>query len=225
MKITLIEAFDIPDSWYKCLKACLEYGYEYTIERGSREGMKRKEFDYVTIKIEKPWIEPRVPDVPKDVPPPTDSRFVNEYMVYFMSGEVKEDLDYTYGERINDYPFKAMRFSQIKEVINMLKEIHETNQACIAVAMPTDILLKEPPCLREIDCRVRYGALHLIVYFRSWDLWGGYPTNMIVLQQLKEYIAKEIGVKDGKLIASSKGLHLYETEWKLARQVLGVKNV
>jgi len=36
---------------------------------------------------------------------------------------------------------------------------------------------------------------------------------------LKEYMAGEIGVSDGELIASSKGLHLYEYSWELAMVV------
>jgi thymidylate synthase len=34
---------------------------------------------------------------------------------------------------------------------------------------------------------------------------------------LKEYMSSEIGVEDGELIASSKGLHLYEYTWELAK--------
>jgi thymidylate synthase len=33
-------------------------------------------------------------------------------------------------------------------------------------------------------------------------------------------MAKEIGVKDGNIIAFSKGLHLYEHCWDLAKMVL-----
>ncbi|MDP6180542.1 MAG: hypothetical protein QGG48_11680 [Desulfatiglandales bacterium] len=35
---------------------------------------------------------------------------------------------------------------------------------------------------------------------------------------LKEYIAEEIGVDDGEIIVSSKGLHLYDYTWELAKQ-------
>ena len=34
---------------------------------------------------------------------------------------------------------------------------------------------------------------------------------------MKEYMAGEIGVGDGEIIAISKGLHLYEYSWELAR--------
>jgi thymidylate synthase len=34
---------------------------------------------------------------------------------------------------------------------------------------------------------------------------------------LKEYMAQEIGVADGQIIAASKGVHLYDYVWELAK--------
>ena len=92
-----------------------------------------------------------------------------------------------------------------------------TNQAIMEIGMPSDIKLVDPPCLRLIDTRLRYGKLHFILYFRSWDLWGGFPSNLGGLQLVKQYMAEEIGVDDGEIIAVSKGLHLYDYAWDLAK--------
>jgi len=59
--------------------------------------------------------------------------------------------------------------------------------------------------------------LNFVVYFRSWDLWSGFSANLGGIQLLKEYMAGEIGVEDGEIIASSKGLHLYDYTWELAK--------
>ena len=67
---------------------------------------------------------------------------------------------------------------------------------------------------------VQDGALHFILYFRSWDLWAGFPSNLAAIQLLKEYMSAEIGVEDGELVAMSKGMHLYEYTWDLAKIVL-----
>ena len=99
---------------------------------------------------------------------------------------------------------------------------YNTNQAFMAVGSKESISLSDPPCLRAIDTRIREGRLHFIVYFRSWDLWAGFPSNLAAIQLLKEYIAGEIGVEDGELIATSKGLHLYEYSWELARTTAGM---
>jgi thymidylate synthase len=48
-------------------------------------------------------------------------------------------------------------------------------------------------------------------------LWNGFPANLGAIQLLKEYMAENIGVEDGEIIAASKGLHLYDYIWELAK--------
>lgn len=116
--------------------------------------------------------------------------------------------------------------SQIETVIERFKTNHGTNQCSMSVAMPSDIHLDDPPCLREVDCRIiapdglqdgEAPALHFIVYFRSWDLWGGFPANLAALRLMQEYMAENIGVEAGEIIAASKGLHIYDHAWNVAR--------
>jgi len=92
----------------------------------------------------------------------------------------------------------------------------------MSVGDERSIFLSDPPCLRGIDTRIRDNRLNFIVYFRSWDLWAGFPSNLAAIQVLKEYMASEIGVDDGELIAFSKGLHLYEYAWELAKATLRI---
>jgi thymidylate synthase len=87
----------------------------------------------------------------------------------------------------------------------------------MAVGNAASIFLDDPQCLRGIDTRIRYGKLHFIPYFRSWDLWAGFPSNLAAIQLVKEYMAREIGVEDGEIIVASKGLHLYDYCWDLAK--------
>jgi len=95
------------------------------------------------------------------------------------------------------------------------------NQMCMEVGAPSDMLLQDPPCLRLIDTRIQDGQLHFIVYFRSWDLWGGFPANLAAIQLLKEHMALAIGVESGVTVAVSKGLHLYDYVWELAELLRG----
>jgi thymidylate synthase len=97
---------------------------------------------------------------------------------------------------------------------------YNTNQGYMAVGSSASIFLEDPQCLRGIDTKIRNDKLHFFVYFRSWDLWGGFPANLGGIQILKEYMASEIGVGDGEIIAASKGLHLYDYSWDLAKAVL-----
>ena len=108
--------------------------------------------------------------------------------------------------------------NQIEWVIDTYREYgHRNNQMVLQVAHPSDLTLLDPPCLRSIDTRIQDNALHFFVYFRSWDLWNGLPANLAAIQHLKEYMAAEIGVKDGEMIVESKGLHLYGYAEDLAK--------
>ncbi len=209
MDISLIEARDLPEAWFLCLRQTLIKGYEYVIERGSYAGQRRKELDFVVVQVRHPGTRPLVPDVPQGVPPPSSMEYVESYLPYLMTSHKREGEQYTYGQYLE---------KQIAEVIRMYREDgFNTNQAFMAVGDANSIKLTDPPCLRAIDTRVREGRLHFVVYFRSWDLWAGFPSNLAAIQVLKEYMAEEIGVQDGELIAMSKGLHLYEYAWELAR--------
>jgi thymidylate synthase len=209
MNISVIEARDLSEAWFLCLRKTLTEGYEYKIDRGSYAGQRRKELDFVIVHIRNPGTEPLVPDVPQGVPPPTSMEYVESYLPYLMTAHKGEGEQYTYGQYLE---------KQIPKVIKMYKEDgFNTNQAFLAVGDDQSISLDDPPCLRAIDTRIRDNKLHFFVYFRSWDLWAGFPSNLAAIQLLKEYMASEIGVDDGELIASSKGLHLYEYAWELAR--------
>jgi len=219
MNIELIKSFDIPDAWYRSLRRVLEKGHIYTIDRGSFIGHLRKELDFVVIHITNPGSRPLVPDIPPNVntPVPTSMEFVNKYMEKIFTPFKTKNESYTYGERLTG------EIDQIKEIIKMYKDQgHGTNQGCMEVAMPIDILLGDPPCLRLIDTRIRHNKLHFFMYFRSWDLWSGLPTNLAGLQLLKEYISKKICVDDGELIAFSKGLHLYDFQIPFAKERIGI---
>lgn len=215
LNITQITARDLSEAWFLCLRKVLAEGYKYKIERGSYQGQHRKELDYVVIHIKNPGSRPLVPFVPQGVPPPSTMEYVESYLPYLMASHKAEGEQYTYGQYLE---------KQIAEVIRMYREDgHNTNQAFMAVGDAGSISLSDPPCLRSIDTRVRDNKLHFMVYFRSWDLWAGLPSNLAAIQLLKEYMADEIGVSDGEIIAASKGLHLYEYSWELARTAAGIK--
>jgi thymidylate synthase len=188
----------------------LTHGYEYVISSGSSGtgGTRRKELDCVSVQISSPGIRPLVPDVPPGVPPPTSEEYLQEYLNYLLTSAKQPNEEYTYGEYLEP---------QFSEVVDMYRRGgHDTNQACMNVGDRDSIYLKDPPCLRCVDTRVRYGKLHWYVYFRSWDLNGAFPTNLGGLQLAKEMMADMIGVEDGELFAFSKGLHIYDSAWEVA---------
>jgi len=113
---------------------------------------------------------------------------------------------------------------QVKLLIYTYRKYgHRNNQMVLQVAQPTDMLLKDPPCLRHIDTRIQDGRLHFFPYFRSWDLYGGFPANLAAIEILKQHCASEIGVENGEITASSKGIHLYDHCWEIAEVLRGKK--
>jgi len=214
VKISLIEARDLSEAWFLCLRKVLTEGYEYKIDRGSYAGQHRKELDFVIVQVRNPGTRPLIPDVPQGVPPPSTMEYIESYLPYLMTAHKAEGEQYTYGQYLEE---------QIPKVIKMYKEDgYNTNQAYMAVGDAESISLADPPCLRGIDTKIRDGRLNFIVYFRSWDLWAGFPSNLAAIQLLKEYMASEIGVGDGEIIALSKGLHLYQYSWGLAEAAAGM---
>jgi thymidylate synthase len=211
VRISQIEARDLSEAWFLCLCKILSDGYEYKIERGSYSGQLRKEMDFVVVQINNPGIRPLTPSVPPGVPSPTSMDYIESYLPYLMTAHKREGEQYTYGQYLE---------GQIKEVIRMYcQDGHNTNQAFMTVGDSHSIFLSDPPCLRAIDTRIRDGKLSFVVYFRSWDLWAGFPSNLAAIQLLKEYMASEIGINDGEIIALSKGLHLYQYSWELAKTI------
>ncbi len=209
MEISSIEARDLSEAWFLCLRRVMTHGREYKIERGSYVGHCRKELDFIVLHVRHPGRRPLVPDVPPGVPPPSSMEYVENYLQYLLTSFKADTEQYTYGEDLEP---------QIPEVIRMYREDgHNTNQGFMAVGSRDSLNLPDPPCLRGVDTRVADGKLHFVVYFRSWDLWAGLPSNLAGMQLLKEYMASEIGVGDGEIVALSKGLHLYDYAWELAR--------
>ncbi len=209
MEIAVIEARDLSEAWFLALRKTLACGYQYKIERGSFSGQKRLELGLVAVHIKNPGTRPLIPDVPPGVPPPSTLEYVESYLPYLMTAHRAEGEQYTYGQYLE---------RQIPEVIKMYREQGpNTNQAYMAVGDADSIFLPDPPCLRGIDTRLKDNRLNFVVYFRSWDLWAGFPSNLAAIQLMKEYMASEIGVEDGELIGLSKGLHIYQYAWDLAR--------
>lgn len=218
----MIWARDLSDAWFQAVEACLDRGRSWVVQHGSYEGVKRHELDFVTMHIVDPGARPLVPEIPihlSHIPAPTTMEYVEEYLPYLMTTQpLKANESYTYGERIEP---------QMEAIIRRYKNHgFGTNQECIAVARPEDICLDDPPCLRQIDCRIfprdalhedEGHALHFVVYFRSNDLWNGFPANMAAIRLMQEYMAECIGVWAGEIVYSSKGLHLYDHIKDLAK--------
>jgi len=218
LKKVSIDAVDIQDAWFQCIYEVLQKGFKYEIQHGSYIGQTRLELDHVTVFIKRPYQEPydlMLPQIPAalNIPNPVESGYIEQYLPYLLTDHIEPSEQYTYGSRINE---------QIPHWIEVLKITPNTNQAVLQVAQPSDYQLPDPPCLRHIDMRVKNNALIFYPYFRSWDLWSGFPANLAGIAVLQKIMADDIGVEVGPICASSKGLHVYGYVEDLAKLRAGV---
>lgn len=225
----------------------------YRIEKGSYVGSQRLEFDHVTIQIDHPGSRPLIPEIPPGltIPPPVESMdYVEEYFAnYLMNPELETNETYRYStwlvpgvERVIEQLRDSHGNNQAAISIGGWAKSHERwccddnidpkTCECEIVCIDTDNVIdpatnqRDPACLRICDFRLDQSrTLHMVVYFRSWDLFNGYPANLAGLQLLKEYVAQEIDAQDGRLIASSKGLHLYSHAISVAAERVGMTGV
>jgi len=183
VRIAFVEGFDLPDAWFTLLGKVLDKGREYSVDQGSFTGKKRKELQFVAVMVTNPGQRPLVPQMPPGVgiPPPTTMEYVEEYYhAYFVGSEKQPHEEYTYGSYV---------YAQLLPLLEKYRDGPNTNQACITIGDASSIRLEHPPCLRLIDTRVQDGKLDFVAYYRSWDLWGGFPVNMAATQLLKEELA------------------------------------
>jgi thymidylate synthase len=224
-----LNAKTIADAWFQLIYNIFDHSYEQKIQRGSFEREQyRLQYPGIAVFIEHPDLD-MVPVMPpgSTIPSPTSMDYIEDYFAnYLMDPVLSENETYKYASRIH-YPMPKGG-SQLDRVIDMLRTTPLTNQAIVEIGSPEDHDIcigndgkLDPPCLRLIDFKAipAEGGLNLTLncYFRSWDLWAGFPTNLGGLELLKRYVAGEAGLKSGPMFAYSAGAHIYGYQEDIAR--------
>lgn len=123
--------------------------------------------------------------------------------------------------------------NQLQWIINHFREKGKGNAHCyLSVGYPesnfaydipyeNETERRTSPCLRGLDFRVIDNYLLTHVIYRSWDLIGGWPTNMGGFTLLNEYVADAIGAHPGPMSFSCKDLHAYDHGYNYLKQRLG----
>ena len=124
---------------------------------------------------------------------------------------------YTYSERLQNYN----DINQLDVIINRLNKNINSNRAIAVTYNPmVDMNRQDIPCLQLLQALVRDDKLILSVYFRSNDLYGAFPSNMMFLTYLGMKIANELGVQFDYIDYHCSSLHVYETDYKQASKVI-----
>jgi len=181
-----------------------------------------------------------------NIPPPTTDEAIQRYSLYLLTGEKQPNEHYTYGEDLwwqiewvidhfrkegfgNNHcymtvgrPETALFYDLDVDYDEMIVVKDRVKGNVVWKRRISNKWNKNPQdkpssqCLRGIDTWIEDEKLHFWAYFRSWDLWGGFPENLGGIQLVKEYMAERIGVADGIMTVSCKDLHVYEHGWPVA---------
>lgn len=206
----------VTEAWFHYLGKVLNgrESYEQYIQRGSFSGEAvRLQLPFTACTIEKPLLD-FVPTVPEGVAPPNSREYVEKYFCdYIVGAKPSEDNEeYTYAERVKD---------QLQIVLDMLKDSPYTNQATVEVGRPSDITSSDPACLRTIDFKVVDEKVEITTFWRSNDLWAGFPSNLGAMGMLQQMVAEYVGREPGDMHYASSGLHLYSYQINSALAKLG----
>lgn len=219
----------ISDAWFQLIYNLFDKGYAQNIQKGSFENEQyRLQYAGIAVYIEHPYYD-MVPTIPPGlgIPAPTTMEYMEDYFAnYLMNPELGENETYTYASRIQHTMPNGG--SQLDRVVEILRETPLTNQAVIEIGTPEDLDIcygkdgkLDPPCLRLLDFKVIPSddifLLTVTAYFRSWDLWAGFPTNLGGIELLKQYVASVTSLKNGPMYAYSAGAHIYGYQEEIAR--------
>jgi thymidylate synthase len=243
-KCGIIEARDLDELYFVSIRECLEKGRRYLITSGSHKGSYRYEFDSAHLVIKYPTTRPLAPQPRAGIPVPTNDVAIEKYFTdYIMDGRLNKNEHYRYSSWIVGMPKdcelhekeipRGTRFNQLDWCIKHFKEKgFGTNHCYITIGCAEALQRYDWPykteeergsteCLRQIIFKVieknKKYYLNEHCLFRSWDLIGGLPENLGGLTLLMEYVANELEIEPGELIAYSSGLHVYEHHLDIAR--------
>lgn len=142
---------------------------------------------------------------------------INPGVAYLIRNEVWDEFkdeegkfDYTYSERIH---------WQLDAVIEELKQRPETRQAIIEIH---DRKIDQPrmgtkriPCSMFYQFMVRDGKLDVIYVMRSTDFATHFQNDIWLADEMRRFIANQIGLEPGKFIMFASSLHIYKKDWNL----------
>ena len=119
---------------------------------------------------------------------------------------VQGKFDYTYSERMN-------RLGQIGSVILELRDNPDSRQCIIHIHAVKDtsvMQVSRVPCSMYYQLMVRRGKLDIIYNMRSSDFDTHFCNDIWLACELRDYIAREVGIEPGIFHMNIGSLHRYK---------------
>jgi thymidylate synthase len=214
----------IADTWARVVDRIMRYG---TI-MGTQYGSRQKQLIGLNWVIESE--DPNnvdfsfIDNLPKNLKKTivADTHSLEQYSKeVFEKSEKDENLTYTYGNRLQNYPISNGLLDQVqKTLIGNLKESLNSRRAAATTIIPEqDYNNTEPPCLSLVQCLVDDHKLHMLVTFRSHDIFKAGISNSYGLLKTQQKICKALDIEQGSLQINSQSAHIYEQDWKDAQNM------
>ncbi|MBI4058576.1 DUF4346 domain-containing protein [Candidatus Gottesmanbacteria bacterium] len=211
-----VEADTVAQTWLKILSVVSRYGKTEKSRYASNNQLK--EILNLTAIIRKE--DPKNEYFPHYLP---FSR--NELTAYYAELTTARRIPgvaYNYGHRMREY----FGVNQIEEIKKLLKRRPFSKKAIAVTYDPKkdwqDVDSGDTPCLTQVIARVSDGQLLLTAYFRSQDMFHGWPRNAFALRKVQQDIAIQIGLPMGPLTVITHSAHMYADDWKPTDEILKI---
>ena len=208
----------VGEAWVEVLKNLLKFGVksEAVHHYFDRKVNEYKEIlNLVVVIEEEDSAEPKIYDFF-----PFGRQDLNNYFQEFLQPDRGEE-PCTYGERLLNYD----GLNQIEKMVEKLKKFPFDKGALAVLWQPKidNFPVRRPwrtPCLTLIQGQCFGEKFYLTAYFRSNDMFGGWPFDAFALRFLQGRIAERLGVGLGSLITISNMAHLYDHDFAAATKVV-----
>ena len=128
-----------------------------------------------------------------------------------------DNFVYTYPERVLNYN----NISQYSIMRSRLFNNQGSNRAVAVLYDPSkDAYIEDIPCLNWLQATIRDNKLVLHCMFRSNDIYGAWPSNMLLLTYLGLKLANDCKVNFHSIDYHSTSAHIYKTDMEAAEKVI-----
>lgn len=207
------EAKTVAQTWLKILNLIQRYGKTEKTRYSSNNRLKEI-LNLIAV------VEDEIPQneyFPHYLP--FSKEELNAYYPEMMTSRRIPGAAYNYGQRMRS----QKGINQIKEIIALLSK-RPFSKKGLAVLYEVDDWKKsdtsDTPCMTQLHARVAQNKLFITCYFRSQDMFHGWPRNAFALRRVQEEISKGTGFKMGPLTIITMSAHMYSDDWKTVEEIL-----
>ena len=115
------------------------------------------------------------------------------------------------GKVNSNYGYQWERNNQLDMVVETLRHIQDTRQACISIYDGKEIAnyAFDTPCTYAVQFTIVHERLDMCVTMRSNDLWYGFCNDQYQFSKLQEMVSKRLNIEIGTYYHFAHNMHLY----------------